>query len=146
MWVTRPDQASTHTRAHLVVVRENAPQELALRFGLRLDHELAVVAVEEEGARLAVAGELDVLVRAAERLEVLLLVDVEALPQLVEDGGGVVLELEGAGQLVRRRDGRPLRREHQLVHLHEVVQLQVVRGLRHLRHEGQGQTTTGWAA
>jgi len=112
-----PPPSASPNPAHLVVVRQDAPQELGLGGRLRLDHELAVVGVEEEAARLGVGVELDVLVRAAQGVEVVPLVDGESLPQVVEHLGAVVLELERLRQGVGWGQQRAAGRERQLAHL-----------------------------
>jgi hypothetical protein len=78
----------------LVILLENAAQELVLRVSNRLDDEPVVARKVEEGARLARRAQLGEDVLGGERDKVVGGVEVEVLAQLPEDPRSVVLELE----------------------------------------------------
>lgn len=86
----------------LVVLLEDAPEELVLRVPDRLDDEAVVAREVEERARLAGRAELGEDVLGGEGDEVVTRVEVEVLAEFAKDPGGVVLELEVV--LGRRRE------------------------------------------
>jgi len=98
----------------LVILLEDAAQELVLGVSDRLDDEPVVARKVEEGARLARRAQLGEDVLGGERDEVVGGVEVEVLAQLPEDPRSVIFELEvvlGRGRelvadAVERREGQ----------------------------------------